>query len=60
MCINPLETALLGCPEVTNLVRRAYLGSINVDGVEIGSHQGPQHEEEANQACTGEQAAEGS
>lgn len=36
----------------------AHLSSVNVDGVEIRRHQGPQHEEEANEAGTEEEAEE--
>lgn len=36
----------------------AHLSSVNVDGVEVCCHQGPQHEEEANEAGTKEQAEE--
>lgn len=36
----------------------AHLSSVNVDGVEVCCHQGPQHEEEANEAGTEEEAEE--
>ena len=36
--------------DVSNPFPKTNLSSVNVDGVEVGCHQSPQHEEEANEA----------
>lgn len=54
--------ALLRSPPCISHVDKPFpsthLSSVNVDGIEVGCHQGPQHEEEANEASTKGKAQE--
>lgn len=43
---------------VTSPFPRTNLSSVNVDGIEIGCHQSPQHEQEANEAGSGNRKQE--
>ena len=40
--------------DVSNPFPKTNLSGVNVDGVEVGCHQSPQHEEEADEAGTRE------